>query len=211
MKTTAVNTPTNGKLNGSAINKAKTENGKGQAKINGLPISREFEKAKGEEPKKTEAPATVVPIEEPKSEASKLESPQQKAEQVTPHATSTETEVSKTGSTKTEIREQLRQERPALSLDSTIKLIETLHRRKIQRDKLLGTIGTLEAFEVAQMEQDDAEESTKFQRCDLTIEDDKGNEFSTKNPFIINAVAKYINTLCVDKLAEIEGEIIIPA
>lgn len=52
MKTTAVNTPTNEKLNGSAINKAKTENGKGQAKINGLPISREFEKAKGEEQKK---------------------------------------------------------------------------------------------------------------------------------------------------------------
>lgn len=86
-----------------------------------------------------------------------------------------------------------------------------MHRRKIQRDKLLGTIGTLDAFEVAQMDEEDAEENAKFQRCDLTIEDDKGNEFSTKNPFIINAVAKYINTLCVDKLAEIEGEIFIPA
>lgn len=53
--------------------------------------------------------------------------------------------------------------------------------------------------------------SNHYQGCELTIEDDKGREFTTKNPFIINAVAKMVNTLCVDKLAEIEGEIFIPA
>jgi hypothetical protein len=196
MKTTTVNTPTtNGKLNGTNVNRASIENGKEQEKVNGLPISKEFDKAKGEEePKKTETHATVKPIEEPKTEATKVE-----------------TELPKAEPTKSEIKEQLKQEKPALSLDGTIKLIETLHRRKIQRDKLLGTIGTLEAFEVRQMEEEDAEENTKFQRCDLSIEDDRGNVFSTKNPFIINAVAKYINTLCVGKLAEIEGEIFIPA
>lgn len=212
MKTTTVNTPTSGKLNGTTVNRASIENTKEQAKVNGLPISKDFDKVKGEEePKKTEAPATVTPIEEPKTEAPKMENPQPQAEQVAPEATKADAELPKVEPTKSEIKEQLKQEKPALSLDSTIKLIETLHRRKIQRDKLLGTIGTLDAFEVAQMDEEDAEENTKFQRCDLTIEDDKGNEFSTKNPFIINAVAKYINTLCVDKLAEIEGEIFIPA
>ncbi|WP_113638523.1 hypothetical protein [Nubsella zeaxanthinifaciens] len=148
-------------------------------------------------------------IEEPKAEApkpqaEKTEQPRETAKQ------NAAAQAPKVEPTKTEIKAQLKEEKAPLNLDSTIKLIETLHRRKIQRDKLLDTIGTLEAFEVAQL--DDAEEtdSNHFQGCILTIEDDKGKEFSTKNPFIINAVAKYVNTLCVDKLAEIEGEIIIP-
>jgi hypothetical protein len=112
--------------------------------------------------------------------------------------------------TKIEIKEQLKEEKPAMNLEATIKLALDLNRRINQRGKLLETIGTLETFEVAQ--KDDAEEtdSTHFQGCELTIEDDKGREFTTKNPFIINAVAKMVNTLCVDKLAEIEGEIFIP-
>ena len=89
--------------------------------------------------------------------------------------------------------------------------MEELHRRKIQRDKLLNTIDTLEAFEVAQL--DDAEEtdSNPYQRCELIIEDDDRRKFVTKNPYIIQKVAEYINGLCLDRLAEIEGEIIIPS
>ncbi|MFA6275623.1 MAG: hypothetical protein WC622_02680 [Pedobacter sp.] len=119
-------------------------------------------------------------------------------------------EAPKAEPTKIEIKEQLQEVKPAMNLEATIKLALDLNRRINQRGKLLETIGTLEAFEVAQ--KDDAEEtdSTHFQRCELTIEDDKGREFTTKNPFIINAVAKMVNTLCVDKLAEIEGEIFIP-
>ncbi|RZL47088.1 MAG: hypothetical protein EOP00_13000 [Pedobacter sp.] len=119
-------------------------------------------------------------------------------------------EAPKPEPTKMEIKEQLKEEKPAMNLEATIKLALDLNRRINQRGKLLETIGTLEEFEVAQ--KDDAEEtdSTHFQRCELTIEDDKGREFTTKNPFIINAVAKMVNTLCVDKLAEIEGEIFIP-
>ncbi|RYG32513.1 MAG: hypothetical protein EOO01_34175 [Chitinophagaceae bacterium] len=99
----------------------------------------------------------------------------------------------------------------ASNLEGTLKLVEELHRRKIQRDKLLSTIGTLEEFEVAQ--KDDAEETDShiYQGCELTIEDDKRRSFSTKNPFIIKKVAEYVNTLCLDKLAEIEGEIFLPA
>lgn len=112
--------------------------------------------------------------------------------------------------TKAELREQLQEQKPALNLEATIKLALDLNRRINQRGKLLETIGTLEAFEIAQ--KDDAEEtdSSHFQGCELTIEDDKGREFTTKNPFIINVVAKMVNTLCVDKLTEIEGEIFIP-
>ncbi|MFD2964583.1 MULTISPECIES: hypothetical protein [Olivibacter] len=102
-------------------------------------------------------------------------------------------------------------EKLALNLESTLKLVEELHRRKIQRDKLIDTIDTLNAFEVAQ--KDDAEEtdSNHFQGCVLSIDDDKRREFSTKNPYIIKKVAEYINTLCMDRLAEIEGEIQLPA
>jgi hypothetical protein len=112
---------------------------------------------------------------------------------------------------KTEIKEQLKETKPVLNLESTLKLVEELHRRKIQRDKLLSTISTLEEFEVAQ--QDDAEETDTnyFQGCELTIQDDKRRDFSTKNPYIIKKVAEYINTLCIDRLAEIESGIYIPA
>lgn len=111
---------------------------------------------------------------------------------------------------KTERKTPAEKVKTARNLDTTIKLALDLTRRINQRGKLLETIGTLEAFEVAQ--QDDAEETDVnfFQGCTLTIEDDNGREFSTKNPFIIKAVADDVNRLCVDKLAEIESEIFIP-
>lgn len=138
---------------------------------------------------------TAVKVEQPKEQSKVIVVP---------------AEAPKAEPTKIEIKEQLKEEKPAMNLEATIKLALDLNRRINQRGKLLETIGTLETFEVAQ--KDDAEEtdSTHFQRCELTIEDDKGREFTTKNPFIINAVAKMVNTLCVDKLAEIEGEIFIP-
>lgn len=120
------------------------------------------------------------------------------------------TEEPKAEPTKMEIKEQLKEEKPAMNLEATIKLALDLNRRINQRCKLLETIGTLETFEVAQKNDAEETDNTHFQGCELTIEDDKGREFTTKNPFIINAVAKMVNTLCVDKLAEIEGEIFIP-
>ena len=120
-------------------------------------------------------------------------------------------EAPKTEPTKLEIKEALKEQKPAMNLEATIKLALDLNRRINQRGKLLETIGTLEEFDIAQ--KDDAEGTdgnNHYQGCELTIEDDKGREFTTKNPFIINAVAKMVNTLCVDKLAEIEGEIFIP-
>lgn len=185
MKTTVIdNNKVNGKFSCTAGNN-KTEH----PKVIGLPISKEFN-SREEEPKKMETAQTGEP---PKPATPKAQ-PEQKGH-----------------STKSEIKEQLKEEKPALNLESTLKLVEALHRRKIQRDKLLGTISTLEAFEVARI--DDAEETNgnPFQSCELTIWDNKNRQFTTKNFFIINAVAKYVNKLCVDRLTEIEGEIYIPS
>lgn len=112
---------------------------------------------------------------------------------------------------KKEEKQEIKFEKPALNLESTLKLVEELHRRKIQRDKLLETINTLEAFEVAQQEDSEETDSNHFQGCVLTIEDDERRKFSTKNPVIIQAVAQYVNSLCVNRLAEIEAGITIPA
>ncbi|WEK20450.1 MAG: hypothetical protein P0Y49_04770 [Candidatus Pedobacter colombiensis] len=124
-------------------------------------------------------------------------------------ATGAETE--KVEPTKADIREQMAVKKPALNLECTLKLVEELHRRKIQRDKLIGTIDTLEEFEVAQKNEAEETDSNHFQGCELTIEDDQRREFVTKNPVIIKRVAEYIHALCVDRLAEIEGEIFLPA
>lgn len=117
----------------------------------------------------------------------------------------------KAEATKAELREQMTAQKPALNLEGTLKLVEELHRRKIQRDKLIDTIDNLDVFEVAQKNDAEETDSNHFQRCELTIEDDQRREFVTKNPVIIKKVAEYIHVLCVDRLAEIEGEIFLPA
>lgn len=190
MKTTVI---TSGKENGAVKNTSTDKSAIRPA----VPLKdanqQDKEKPKLESEKANSAPIKVE--EQPKGEAKTIVAI---------------AETPKAEPTKIEIKEQLKEEKPAMNLEATIKLALDLNRRINQRGKLLETIGTLETFEVAQ--KDDAEEtdSTHFQRCELTIEDDKGREFTTKNPFIINAVAKMVNMLCVDKLAEIEGEIFIP-
>ncbi|RDC57220.1 hypothetical protein DU508_08535 [Pedobacter chinensis] len=94
---------------------------------------------------------------------------------------------------------------------SPLKVATPLHRRKIQRDRLLETIDTLEAFEVAQIDDADETEANHFQGCILTIEDDNRRKFTTKNPVIIQAVAQFVNEICVNRLTEIEAGITIPA
>jgi hypothetical protein len=191
-------------LNGSAVNgKTSTQlNGKSDVKtlspIGNGSVANKVE-AKPEEVKKIEAPVNDKPAEHVKPQA---ETPKQDAPK---------SEEPKAEPTKIEIKEQMKEDKPAFNLEKTIKLALDLNRRINQRVKLLETISTLEAFEVAQ--QDDAEETDNnfFQGCTLTLEDDKGREFTTKNPFIIREVANRVNNLCIDKLAEIEGEIFIPA
>ncbi|WP_293307358.1 hypothetical protein [Pedobacter sp. UBA5917] len=192
MKTTVINSSAIAN-NGSVDNKANGLVGGAAASTGGTAIvpNKDFDKPSGNGKAEVKA-----------GEGAKVETLKAKMD----------AEKGKTGAAeKTEIKTPVVEVKPARNLDSTIKLALDLTRRINQRGKLLETIGTLEAFEVAQ--QDDAEETDVnfYQGCTLTIEDDNGREFSTKNPFIIKAVAADVNRLCVDKLAEIESEIFIPA
>jgi hypothetical protein len=112
---------------------------------------------------------------------------------------------------KAEDKTQIKFEKVGLNLESTLKLVEELFRRKTQRDRLLETITNLEAFEVDQKTDPDQLDANHFQGCVLTIEDDARRKFTTKNPVIIFEVAQYVNAMCVKRLAEIEAEITIPA
>lgn len=187
MKTTVIGS-NKGNVNRSAVD-SKADNKGEQPKTNGLPISKEFDNNAKDEPKNVE---TAQATEQPKAEAPKVETEQPKAEP-----------------TKTEIKEQLNV-RPVLNLESTLKLVEELHRRKIQRDRLIDTIDTLEAFEIAQKEDAEETDNNHFQGCVLTIEDDERRKFTTKNPVLIQAVAQFVNRMCIDRLAEIEAGITIP-
>jgi hypothetical protein len=176
-----------------------TGNNNVNAKTSNLPVSTTLNgEAKKDEPKKAETPAPVQVTEQPKEIVQAENSPKFVAEQ--PKAEEPK-----------KVAEEVKPAKPVLNLEGTLKLVEELHRRKVQRDKLLDTIQSLEAFEVNQ--KDEAEESgiTNYSRCELTIADDKGKSFTTKNPVIIFHVTQYVNALCIDKLAQIEAGIIIPA
>ena len=112
--------------------------------------------------------------------------------------------------TKKEIKE-LFSLKPFFNLDATVKLVGDLSKKIAQRDRLKGTIDNLDTFTIQANEDGDVTGNNKFYRCELIIRDDNGNEFVTKNAYIIDHVSQYVNSLCVEKLAEIEAEIIIPA
>lgn len=132
----------------------------------------------------TEVPKTDQPMEAPKAEQAKPES---------------------IAEVKPEPAKSVR------NLTETIKVLEELHRLTVQRNKLLATIDNLETFEVELKEDFDETEGNYYQGCQLTIEDDNRRKFTTKNPVIIWTVAQQINSLCVDKLAEVEARIVITA
>jgi hypothetical protein len=112
---------------------------------------------------------------------------------------------------KKEIKEQFiaQQER---QLAETVKIVEVLGKKIAQSNKLKNTIANIDSFTIAQSDdKDDMASDSRFARCELVISDDDGNEFVTKNPFIIAYVAQEVKQLCIDKLAEVEAGIIIPA
>lgn len=102
-------------------------------------------------------------------------------------------------------------DKPALNLEGTLKLVEELHRRMVQRGRLVHTIDNLDKFEIEQKQEAEDTTSNYYQGCEIEITDDKRNKFSTKNPVIIKAVAMFVRDLCTNRLAEIEAEITIPA
>lgn len=96
------------------------------------------------------------------------------------------------------------------NLDGTLKLVEELYRKKVQREKIQETINNLDAFEFDLKGEAEDIDGNHFQNCILTIEDDNRRKFITKNPTIIWTVSQMVNNLCVNKLAEIEAAIILP-
>jgi hypothetical protein len=100
--------------------------------------------------------------------------------------------------------------KPALSLDETLKALKTLHRESIKRDNLLTRIDLLEDFEIALMEGADELEANHFSGCKLVIIDNQGRQFLTNTPGLIKLTADFIKQSCLDKLAEIEANIIFP-
>lgn len=187
MKTTVISSAKTNTVSNKVENAPTLGNGNGITANGAITPNKSFDSVKAE-PINKEVDANA-PTEVPKVE---------------------KTEV-KTEPSKIELREQIAAQKPALNLESTLKLVEELHRCKTQRDKLIATIDTLEEFEVAQKNDAEETDNNHFQGCELSIGDDKRREFATKNPVIIKKVAEYIHMLCVDRLAEIEGKIFLPA
>ncbi len=148
-------------------------------------------------------------FDDKKEDAKKVETAQnvQVAEATKPQAEAKKEEVKQEPKTQAPVQTV----KPALNLEETLKVLETLHKRKVHRDNLLNIIGTLDEFKVLVQDENEDIEVTQFPNCKLTIEDDNRNTFSTKNPAIIKAVADFVNSLCTTKLAEIEANLVIPA
>lgn len=148
--------------------------------------------AKAEE-KKVEGTENVVKPEQTKVEV--------KPENTQPRATE---------QPKAEAKQEAKAIVPALNLEATLKVVQDLHRRSIQRDNLLNRIGQLEAFEISLIEGGDELESNHFQGCKLTITDDKGKQFTTNTAGLIRMVSQFIYDACIEKLQDIEANIVFP-
>jgi len=111
---------------------------------------------------------------------------------------------------KKELKDQLA-EKQAHNLENTVKIVEQLSKKIAQKNKLSNTISNLDSFTVAQHDdKDDVASDSRFARCELVITDDAGNEFVTKNPYIIGLVVHDVKEVCLEKLAEVEASIVIP-
>lgn len=113
-----------------------------------------------------------------------------------------------------EVKEQSEAEvkyiKPAMNLEQTVKYVEGLHRKNIQRLALIARIKTLEDFQIKLAENADQLESNVYQGCKLIIEDDRGNKFITNTPNLIALTSQFVYDACVSKLSEIEAEIVFP-
>jgi hypothetical protein len=112
---------------------------------------------------------------------------------------------------KASIAEKIAEQRAIL--ERHIKLGDDLARKIRHRDNLKNIITTLEEFELVLKDNADETDGNYYQGCLLTIKDDNGKTFTTKNPTIIKGVAEQVNSLCSGKLEEVETDIVnlIPA
>ena len=101
--------------------------------------------------------------------------------------------------------------KPVMNLDSTVKVVLDLNRKIQHRNRMQTIVANLDEFTVKQEEAGEETGANSLQGCELIIRDDQGRTFSTKNANLIQQSAQFVNNLCVEKIAEIEAEIFIPA
>jgi len=107
-------------------------------------------------------------------------------------------------------KEEAKSIKVGLNLESTLKLVDELHRRSIQRINLISRIKELQEFEVNLTTENDELEDNPYQGCKLIIEDDKHRRFITTTPGLIRLVSQFIFNACIEKLADIEAHIVLP-
>ncbi|CAN5505385.1 hypothetical protein BH09BAC6_BH09BAC6_24960 [soil metagenome] len=166
------------------------------------------------EAKEDENAKDQTPAQTPKVEAVEI------AEVTTSHAPAMDNKSAHIDEPqKPEVKEEPKSEAPkaeappvkfVLNLEGTLKVVEDLHRRSIQRVNLITRINQLTAFEVALMQENDELEDNPYQGCKLIIKDDKNREFITTTPGLIRLVSQYISDACHEKLADIEANIVFP-
>jgi len=165
------------------------------------------------EAKQDETATNQKPAEAPKSEEAKAAEIPASApaamdnQPANPAAESKEQPVTGEEAPKHEIKFLI----PALNLEQTVKAVEGLHRKNIQRLALIARIKTLEDFQIKLAENSDQLESNVYQGCKLIIEDDRNNKFTTNTPNLIAMVSQFVYDACINKLSEIEAEIVFPA
>ena len=152
--------------------------------VNSNPVNKDSAEVKDKEDK------SKVQEEQPKGEAPQAEAP--KAE---PAPTPAKPQPVK----------------PVMNLDSTVKVVLDLNRKIQYRNRMQTIVANLDDFVVKQEEVGEETGANSLQGCELIIRDDQGRTFSTKNANLIQQSAQFVNNLCVEKIAEIEAEIIIPA
>jgi hypothetical protein len=123
---------------------------------------------------------------------------------------SAKTETAKSNEPKKEAENEEKKVKPTLNLESTLQVVADLHQRSIHRDRLLKRITELNDFEITLKSESEELESNHFQGCQLVISDDKGRSFATKTSGLITLVTSFIRQACVEKLAEIEANIVFP-
>jgi hypothetical protein len=163
--------------------------------------------AKEDENAKDQTPAQTTKVEADKT-----------AEVATSHAPAMDNKPAHVDEPqKPEVKDEPKVEAPkaqpvkfALNLESTLKVVEDLHRRSIQRVNLISRIKQLTAFEVALTQENDELEDNPYQGCKLIIKDDKNREFITTTPGLIRLVSQFIFDACNEKLADIEANIVFP-
>ena len=200
--------------NATGVQGATAKNNEATNKIQNRPSLTQKE-AKEDAKSTDQTPAQTPKVEATHNAEIKSDSPatvDNKPTHVAPYTTGQ-------GVDETPVAEQVKAEEPtaevkpvkfALNLESTLKVVDDLHRRSIQRINLIARINQLTAFEVALAQENDELEDNPYQGCKLIIKDDKNREFITTTPGLIRLVSQYIFDACSDKLAEIEANIVFP-